>query len=56
MVGIIVQFFPKIPHLGKFRGDIYLKRENFSFYFPLITSITLSLLITIALTSLSSIK
>ncbi|MEE9176279.1 MAG: DUF2905 family protein [Thermodesulfobacteriota bacterium] len=35
---------------------MHLKRENFSFYFPLITSITLSLLITIALPSLSSIK
>jgi len=29
--------------LGRLPGDIFIKRENFSFYFPLTTSIIVSL-------------
>ncbi len=32
---------------GRLPGDIYVRRGNFSFYFPLATSIILSLLITL---------
>ena len=56
IVGIIIQFFPKIPLLGKLPGDIYIKRENFSFYFPLTTSIILSLVLTLVLNFFSRIK
>jgi len=56
LVVIIVQFIPKIPYLGKLPGDIYLKRENFSFYFPLTTSIILSLVLTLALYLLSRVR
>jgi hypothetical protein len=31
--------------LGHLPGDVIIKRENFTFYFPLTTSIILSLLI-----------
>lgn len=48
-VGLIINFLPKIPYLGKLPGDIHIKRENFTFYFPLATSLLLSLLITIIL-------
>jgi Protein of unknown function (DUF2905) len=33
--------------LGRLPGDIAVKRDNFSFYFPLTTSIILSILITL---------
>jgi hypothetical protein len=33
--------------IGRFPGDIYIRRGNFSFYFPLATSIVLSILLTI---------
>ena len=56
VVGIVVQLFPKIPLLGKLPGDIYLKRENSSFYFPLATSIIISLVLTLVLNFLSRIK
>jgi len=36
----------KIPGVGKLPGDILIKRENFSFYFPLTTCILLSLILT----------
>jgi hypothetical protein len=42
-------FVPHLPflRLGKLPGDIIIKRDNFSFYFPLTTSILLSLLFTL---------
>ena len=48
-VGIIVTLAPRIPWIGKLPGDIYLKRENFSFYFPLGTCIVLSALLSLIL-------
>jgi len=35
----------KIPGIGRLPGDIFIKRENFTFYFPLATSIILSVII-----------
>ena len=33
--------------IGRFPGDIYVRRGNFSFYFPLATSVILSILLTL---------
>jgi hypothetical protein len=33
--------------LGRLPGDIYVRRANFSFYFPLTTSILLSIILTL---------
>lgn len=35
--------------LGRLPGDIVVKRGNFSFYFPLATSVILSILLTLLL-------
>lgn len=43
--GVILSFSGKIPWIGKLPGDIYLKRENFSFYFPLTTCIIISAIV-----------
>jgi len=48
-VGLILLFFQKVPFLGKLPGDILIKRENFTFFFPLTTSIVVSLLISLIL-------
>jgi hypothetical protein len=48
-VGLLVTFFDKIPFLGKLPGDIHIRRENFQFYFPIATSVVLSLLLTLVL-------
>jgi hypothetical protein len=48
-LGLLLTFIPKIPYLGKLPGDIYIKKGNFTFYFPLATSILLSILLTIIL-------
>ncbi len=43
-IGIVFSLGPRIPWLGKLPGDISIKREHFSFSFPLGTCILLSLL------------
>jgi hypothetical protein len=48
-LGLLINFFPKIPYLGKLPGDIHIKRDNFEFFFPLGTSILLSIILTIIL-------
>jgi hypothetical protein len=37
----------KIPLIGKLPGDIMIKKERFSFYFPITTSIIISIILTI---------
>jgi hypothetical protein len=49
IVGLVIQFSDKIPYLGKLPGDIRIESENFKFYFPITTSLLLSLLISIVL-------
>ena len=46
-VGMFLVFSPKIPFIGKLPGDILIKRDGFTFYFPLATSIILSIIFTI---------
>ncbi len=36
-----------IPRFGRLPGDIYIQRGNFTFYFPLVTCVVLSVLATI---------
>lgn len=49
VLGVIFLFGDKIPFIGKLPGDIYIKKKNFTFYFPIVTSILLSLLISLIL-------
>jgi len=47
ILGVIFSFFGKIPYLGKLPGDIYVKKENFTFYFPLATCILISIILSL---------
>ncbi len=38
---------PSVPFLGRLPGDIYIRRGNFSFYFPLTTCILVSALLSL---------
>ena len=49
LLGLIFVSGIKIPYLGKLPGDILIKKENFTFYFPLTTSIIISILLSIIL-------
>ncbi len=46
-VGLILTFFNKIPFLGKLPGDIYIQKKNFTIYFPIMTSILLSIVLSL---------
>ena len=47
LLGLVLMFGPKLPlRLGRLPLDFHYQRDNFSFYFPLGTSIVLSLLLT----------
>jgi len=45
LVGIIIYFFSdKLNWIGRLPGDIRIEKENFRFYFPIVTMILFSLL------------
>jgi len=45
LAGIIIYFFhDKLNWIGRLPGDIRIERENFRFYFPVVTMILFSLL------------
>ncbi|MDW7774251.1 MAG: DUF2905 domain-containing protein [Desulfobulbaceae bacterium] len=46
-LGLLLFFFEKIPWLGNLPGDIHIRGRNFSFHFPLMTGILLSVVLTI---------
>lgn len=46
IAGLIAYFFgDKLNWLGRLPGDIWIEKENFSFYFPVTTCILISLII-----------
>ncbi len=47
IAGVVLTFFPRLNFFGRLPGDITVKKENFSFYFPIVTSIVLSVLLTL---------
>ncbi len=49
VVGVALMLFPRVPWLGRLPGDIHVERGNWTFYFPLGTSILLSLVLTLVL-------
>jgi hypothetical protein len=49
LIGVLLTLAGRIPWLGRLPGDIYLKRENFTFYFPLATSIIISVVLSFIL-------
>ena len=48
LAGLLLVFVGRVPWIGRLPGDIHIQRGNWSFYFPLTTSIVLSLLLTLA--------
>lgn len=46
VAGLLWPFIVKLG-LGRLPGDIAIKKDNFSFYFPITTSIIISLLLTL---------
>ncbi len=49
IVGLVFMFGSKIPWFGRLPGDIYIQKKGFSLYFPITTSILISIILSIAL-------
>lgn len=49
VLGGILLLAGKVPFLGRLPGDIRVEREGFSCYFPVVTMLVLSLLLTLVL-------
>jgi len=47
VIGSIFVLFGKIPWFGRLPGDVIIKREGFTFYFPIATMVLLSIFLTI---------
>ena len=47
IAGLLLFFLDEIPWLGKLPGDIYIQGKNYSFRFPLMTCLLLSIVISI---------
>lgn len=48
-VGALFLLSGKVPWLGRLPGDIIIQKKNFTFYFPLATSILVSIIFTLLL-------
>ena len=51
VVGLYLSLGLRIPFLGKLPGDISIDRGNVHFYFPIVTCLLLSLVLTILLSA-----
>lgn len=49
ITGALFHFGGKFLSLGRLPGDIHIERSNFSFHFPIVTSIILSIVLTVIL-------
>ena len=48
-LGALFLLSGKIPWLGRLPGDIIIQKKNFTFYFPLATSVFVSIIFTLLL-------
>ncbi len=46
-LGILLWLLSGTPYIGRLPGDIYIRRGNFTFYFPLTTCIVISIILSL---------
>ena len=44
VVGLVLWGLSSVPYVGQLPGDLYVRRGNFTFYFPIATSILISII------------
>jgi hypothetical protein len=47
MLGVVIVMVGRVPWLGRLPGDIHVERGNWSFHFPIVTSLLLSVVLTL---------
>ncbi len=48
-LGLLLIFWSRLPFLGKLPGDMFLQKDGFQFFFPLVTCIIISIVLTVVL-------
>ncbi len=56
ILGLLLVLLGKVPGLGRLPGDILIRRDNVTFYFPLGTMILLSVVLTLLLNLISRLR
>lgn len=56
LMGLLLWWAPSIPWLGRLPGDVRVERPGFRFYFPVTTSILLSVLLSVLLWLVSRLR
>lgn len=46
-LGLVLTFMNKMPFIGRLPGDILIQKKNFTLYFPLATSILVSIILSL---------
>ena len=49
IIGLVVTVLGRFTGIGRLPGDIFIQRENFTFYFPLATTILISIILSLLL-------
>jgi hypothetical protein len=56
LLGSLLTAFERLPFIGKLPGDILIKRDNFTFYAPIVTGIIISIILSIIFTIVSNLR
>jgi hypothetical protein len=49
VLGLLVTLGARLPGVGRLPGDVVYRKGNFTFYFPIVTCIVLSVVVTLLL-------
>ncbi len=49
LIGLVITLLGRFTGIGRLPGDIFIQRENFTFYFPLATTIIVSIILSLLL-------
>ena len=47
LLGALFSFGPRLPWFGRLPGDIVIERDSFRFYFPITTSIVVTIVLSL---------
>ena len=47
LAGVVLVLVGRVPWIGRLPGDIHIVRDGFSFHFPLVTCLIISVVLTI---------
>ena len=56
VVGLLIQFAPKIPFLGRLPGDFHFEHKNIRIYFPLASGTLIGILISLVMLLINKAK